>query len=190
MKRIDITCKPTGYDSTLDDLHIIQGNLKELSEENYLKLKNSIIQKGFFCPFFVWQHNSINNLMDGTQRKLTLVKMKDEGFHLPDKFPIVVIEAESYTDAKEKLLAITSQYGKITDQGLYEFISDVDIDGKDLKDSFSFDNINFNKFEMEFFDNKESSSDNDFVEDDKIKEKEIDENLKTDQVCPQCGYEF
>jgi len=177
---IEITCQSTGSISTLEDLHIIQDDLKDLTEGNYQKLKKSMLAKGFFAPFFVWKKDKANNLLDGTQRKLTLLKMKEEGIKIPDEYPIVLVNAENYQDAKERILAISSQYGKMTELGLNHFIEDIDISVDDLKEMFSFDSINLGDFrEIDIDSGDLGASD--------FNDAETKDDEKNQKLCPHCG---
>jgi hypothetical protein len=104
----------------LGSLVVIQGDLKELTEENYAKLRWRIENKGFDAPIFVWE----NMILDGTQRYRVLNKMLAEGWQLPEGLvPVCDIEAENLEEAKERLLGYVSQYGQVTEDGLYEFLN-------------------------------------------------------------------
>jgi DNA modification methylase len=109
----------------LGELTELQGELKDLLKNNYAKLKSQIEKKGFRIPVFVWVNPETNEnlLLDGTQRRRLLIK---ENMPLDTLLPVVYIEASSLEDAKETLLAITSQYGTITQEGLDTFAFDLD----------------------------------------------------------------
>lgn len=132
---IPITCDI--HDSAkIDDLVILQGNLKTLSEENYNKLKKQMVELGFSFPFFVWAHDGILEVLDGTHRKLAVKKMENEGYNFPDLFPIHKIHAKDKIEAKRKLLAVTSHYAKITPEGLDEFMVDTGWDYDYINENF------------------------------------------------------
>jgi hypothetical protein len=135
----------------LESLIPTQDQLKELSQDNYAKLKNEILSEGFSFPFFVWQHNNENRILDGHHRRLVLIKMREEGYEIPD-LPCAIVKANNEKEAARKLLAVTSQYAKITDQGLYEFMNKFDIEMNEIKDRFEFNDINMAYFESNFFD--------------------------------------
>lgn len=110
----------------VDQLVIIQGNLKELSETNYTKLHDLIVSKGFDSPIQIWEApDGTKQILDGTQRLRVLLKLKEEGYTIPD-IPIDIIYAENKKDAKERLLSKVSIYGKVTEEGLYEFTNEED----------------------------------------------------------------
>lgn len=133
--RIRITCK--GASSLpLDDLIEFQGELKRLSDEDYGKLKNTIIEEGFSFPFFIWKNKGQNYMIDGHQRKIALLKMVQEGWKIekPGKLPVVWVEAKNEKEAKKKVLLAMSQYGKYTEKSFMEFVeeSGLDLEGLSL----------------------------------------------------------
>ena len=69
--------------------------------------------------------------------------MEGEGIELPDEFPIVEIDAKNLNEAKRKVLAITSNYGTMTEDGLDDFLEGTDIEMEEVKVSFFFDAIDF-----------------------------------------------
>lgn len=144
-KTIHITCDGSGM-IDYRELEIIQGNLKELSKENYEKLKNQIVKHGFNDPVGVWK----GKVLDGTQRLLTVKQMVEkEGYILEGNIlPIDEIKAKNLKEAKAILLAHTSQYGKLTDDGLYEFIQDMDVD--EILPDLDLPDFDFDKFKDEW----------------------------------------
>jgi hypothetical protein len=128
----------------LDDLIPVQGDLKELTQENYLKLKSELLAEGFCSPFFVW-HNEQGRpeILDGHQRRTTLITMRDtDNIEMPDKFPCCEIKAPTRERAMKILLALTSQYGTITPEGLHKYL---------MKNDISVDEA-VNRFHMDKFD--------------------------------------
>jgi hypothetical protein len=97
----------------ISELEALQGDLKELSNANYVKLKNSIEKYGFFMPIAIWE----GAILDGHQRQFVMV---NEGWG-DTEVPIINIDAANLNEAKEKLLQISSQYGKIIREELDEF---------------------------------------------------------------------
>lgn len=115
-------------------LEPFQGNLKELTAREYNKLKKSLQENGVIVPFFVWQETG--KLLDGHQRQRVFMR---EGWHVD--VPVVYISADDVQDAKRKLLVISSQYGKVTQDGWDEFTFDLDDDW--LHDTVQFDALPF-----------------------------------------------
>ena len=83
-KTIEIKCS-TADRLDIDDILPLQGELKVLSEGNFKKLKDSIIQHGFLFPFFIWKDGDLNYTCDGHQRHIVLQRMKAEGIQLIHK---------------------------------------------------------------------------------------------------------
>jgi len=147
---------------SLDDLTIFQGNLKDLSDANYEKIKKSILDHGIISPWHIWNNKDKFNILDATQRTRALLKMRDEGYKIP-KVPVVFITAKSIAEAKRMVLALTSQYGNMTHDGLHEFINEAGISFDELKESFEFPEIDLAKFEAEFFESTDGNTDADEV---------------------------
>jgi len=196
VKKIKIECQ--GQELVdISELTPLQGNLKELSEINYNKLKNSILKYGFSFPAFVWRYENKKYILDAHQRLFTLKKMINEGYELQDnKIPVVYIQAVDKREAKEKLLQLNSQYGKITDEGMYEFINEIDseLNIEDLSKD-----LNLPDFDLDYFVDgwvnekgvEVDESEYSCLMDNEIREKEIDENsIKTSNECPNCGYKW
>lgn len=150
----------------------LQGNLKDLTAENYNKLKNVLLKRGFLIPFFIYHHTKFGNtaaeneeydyLLDGHQRQRVMISENMQ----PYMVPYIRIDAPSLTVAKEQLLEITSQYGTITQEGFDEFTAELP--------EFDIGDINFDA--LRFFEPEES------------KDGSHGENENHDLVCPECGH--
>lgn len=188
-KVIQIKC--TGADTLpLDQMAIIQGQLKELTEKAYEQLRNRMIELGFIAPIFIWKnpkpgkYEIPNCILDGTHRKLVLERMRDEeGWEVPD-LPIVWIEAKNMKEAKEKLLAITSQYARITVEGWDEFTYDLDVEN-------IIPNISLPDFKIPDM-TPTGDPDPDKAPEKKGPEQEPPSTSKGRIIhtCPSCGHEF
>lgn len=140
-KIIPITCTGTSAIS-ISDLVDLQGNLKSRSVEQIGKLRNQILKHGFSFPFFVWKDKKINYTLDGHGRTGVVKTLLEEGYlfkngsgETTDKLPCDFISAKDKKEAKEKLLALNSQFGKITEQGFNDFINELnfEIDFESIK---------------------------------------------------------
>src|SRR5215468_8568307 len=131
MQTIEIRCR-AAVNLSLNDLTPLQGGLKELSVASFQKLKQSILRHGITFPFFVWQSDGKSYILDGTQRDRVLKRMAEESYEIPP-LPCALIEARDKKDAAEKILLISSQYGRVTDEGLYEFLSTNELDFGELE---------------------------------------------------------
>lgn len=149
-KTIRIACKGSGT-LKLHELTVLQGDLKSLSRANYEKLRKEIETRGFSAPFFVWKSKDKKNyILDGTQRYGTLEKMQKDGYSIPD-LPIVEVTAKNQAEARRKLLAFASQYGKVDPEGLFEYMKVSEIDILELKESFDLQGVPLESFEVKYF---------------------------------------
>ena len=110
----------------LAELTEFQGGLKQRTDIDYDKIKLSICKYGFSFPFFVWKNGSKNYLLDGHGRFATLCKMQKDGYIIPD-LPCVKVECKDLKEAKQKLLRLNSQYGKMTKESVLEFAEDIEL---------------------------------------------------------------
>jgi hypothetical protein len=90
---VKINCK-AAIEIALQDITPLQGGLKELSEANFEKLKRSILKHGITFPFFVWQSDGNNYILDGTQRDRVLTRMTEEDYKVPP-LPCALIQAKT-----------------------------------------------------------------------------------------------
>ena len=100
---LEVTCDPSGKLDRVpfDQIEPFQGDLKSLSETEYGKLKQSMMEKGFVAPVFAWKNGGDTwKLLDGHQRVRILEREKWE---IDDGIPVVEISADNEKDAKEKL---------------------------------------------------------------------------------------
>jgi ParB-like chromosome segregation protein Spo0J len=56
--------------------------LKDQTERDVTKLKNSIVNNGFTSPFYIWADH--NYVIDGTGRQLALLELEKEGLEIPN----------------------------------------------------------------------------------------------------------
>jgi len=165
--KITIACK--GHTSIpVDELTEFQGNLKELSNVNAERLMKQIIEHGFSAPLFVWKHAGKNYILDGHQRLTVVRKMIKDGWECPE-LPCDIIEAKTKKEAKEKLLSYISQFGSVSDQGLFDFVG-LDLTFDELAE-YKFPDFNLDNFKNNFFDKD--------VEDKEDKKEKIDKFLIT-----------
>ena len=135
----------------LDLLTDFQGNLKDLAEEDYQRLKKDILDLGFSEPVSVWlSPDGTHNILNGHQRVKALRRMRDEGFAI-DGVPASMILAESLQQAKRKVLSLTSQFGRMTGQGLRDFIEEAQIPIQEINENYRFQEIDMPRFIEEFF---------------------------------------
>ena len=132
VKTISIKCE-TKDTMKLEDMTVLQGNLKARTGDDYAKIKKSILKYGFSFPAFIWveKKTKTNYLIDGTGRYSALKQMQEEGYIIPE-IPIVYIQAKDKAEAKNKLLRLNSQYGKMSKDSVLEFASDIELDFSEI----------------------------------------------------------
>jgi hypothetical protein len=127
---IHITCSGA-EELPLEALEDLQGNLKQRTEEDIIKILRSIRQYGFSFPFFYCSLDGHRYCMDGHGRIMALSIYCRLGGSLPS-LPCCRIEARDLKEAKNKLLRMNSRYGAINSEALLEFIDDLDLNPDDL----------------------------------------------------------
>jgi hypothetical protein len=139
-------------------------------------LKKSIEKHGFSIPVYTWIDDEGQKwLLDGTQRKHVL---ETEGWFTP--IPYLVIKAANMATAAERLLAITSQYGTITQEGLDEYIAKFELPEMEITELTNFDGV------FEFKIEKEPDPEFEPLEDDEKKDNRLD---RVNEIqCPECGF--
>lgn len=125
IQTISIKCE-TSEKLEIAEMTEMQGGLKERTDIDYDKIKLSICKFGFSFPFFIWKSGNKNYLIDGHGRFATLCKMQKDGYIIPP-LPVVYIQCKNKTEAKQKLLRLNSQYGKMTKESVLEFAEDIDL---------------------------------------------------------------
>lgn len=159
MPQIKIACTGAEF-LELNQLTEFQGELKTLSHENYIKLRGEILETGFAFPFHVWENDGLYFIIGGHQRKRTLLALRDEGFTIPP-LPVVWVYANTYADAKRRVLQDVSQYGTVERQGLYQFLVENKMPVEQLQARFDVPEFKLDipKFKNEFFDEPEAQKD-------------------------------
>lgn len=188
-KPINITCE-SAHSLPLGEIKELQGELKYINPKNLKKLKEQIKKHGFSVPFFIAEVGGENLLLDGHQRKRALEELSNDGYAIPERLPAVRIIAANIEEAKEKLLAITSQYGTIKEDGLLDFAADLEIDLGDAInfDAFSIDKVlaNLEKEGAIEVDDLEETQHNEDVEKPEKPERTREETV----TCPACQHQF
>ena len=161
---------------TIDRFEPFQGKLKNLTKDNYSRLKKQILDLGFSEPIGIWKDGDHNYILSGHQRYRTILQMVAEGYQC-DSLPVSIIEADSYKQAKLKVLSLAGQYGDLDDDGLYEFAVENEIQPVDLMAGYRFVSGEYDveKFVHSFFLDGE---------------KEKKEKARKPITCPSCGHLF
>ena len=143
---IRITCKVADF-LPVESIKEFQGNFKKRSKKEIEQIIVSILKFGFSFPFFIWHNEGRNWCMDGHGRILALAEMKkhyyalnkegklyikNESLPIMPDLPVVYIEAENETEAKQKMLRLNSTYGIIDLEGFQSFINGLEIEWGEL----------------------------------------------------------
>ena len=162
--------------ATLDivELRAFQGDLKTLSPANAKKLRRQILETGFSEPIAVWRQDGKYHVLNGHQRLTVLSSLREEGWNVPS-VPVCWVEAESEAQARHKVLALTSQFGSITSDGLSAFLELAELTRADLE-GFRFPEL------PEFVPHQEPEPPAEF--------KTVGEGIEVTYRCPKCSYEW
>jgi len=123
---------------SIKELIPTQGELKDLTEANYNKLKLSFEKHGFIFPISIWQDGDKNYLIDGHQRQRVITKEYGDV-----EVPVIKIPAKDIKEAAEILLKVTSQYGTITQEGLDTYIATYELPEAEIYEATHYDAISY-----------------------------------------------
>lgn len=144
-----VTCKSADT-IPLDKIIDFQGELKELNQKSYTKLKESILLHGITFPLSCWLSKNVYYDLDGHQRCKVLKRMRDEGYVIPD-IPVTLVDAKDKKEARKKLLLASSSYADITPQSLNNFLKDSGIDFEEVEDLIKIPDLDMNAFRKQFY---------------------------------------
>lgn len=136
-----------------EDMYILQGDLKDLSKENYDKLRKVIIEDGISENQVVWPNpkNKKYAILNGSQRFRVYGNLIKEGYNL-SKVPVTKVQAKDEQEAVKICLTLASQYGDVNDDGLYALADRYKIDFAFLEGKTRYVEIDLEKFKSEYFD--------------------------------------
>lgn len=98
------------------------------------KLTNSLLKYQFVDPFKVWENDGVVYCLDGKHRFEDLISLSKTGIKIPNLLPAVFIDCADKIEAAELVLVYSSNYAKITADGMFAFIKDNNIPFEPLKD--------------------------------------------------------
>jgi len=185
---IHITCDPEMQQDRvrLDELEDFQGELKALSGAAAGEFRQNLLSLGYSFPTCVWHGHKL--ILDGHQRNKVLRELLAEGYTLIDvdgvstvSVPVSWVMADSEQQARKKVLAAVSQYGKVSDTGLADFLQVGDLDWPDVQGM-----VDLPDFDAEAF--AEFNASPDFEPEAADEQPRLDK--RTPVTCPECGHEF
>jgi hypothetical protein len=145
--RVEVTGKEL---VPIEKLEPFQGALKHIEKTEYENLRANLLEHGISFVVHAWKNKGRFYIIDGHQRVFTMSQMKEiEGFEIPD-IPIAEVKAKSFEEAKRKVLAAASQYGKMTRESLATYLKENDIPFDEVVSKFHFPEIDYAKMMEEF----------------------------------------
>jgi hypothetical protein len=133
-------------------------NFKTLYKKEYDKLKASLLKNNFIEPFRVWQKEDEMYCLDGYHRKLILQDLLTDGYAIPEMLPAIYVDCKNKKQAAQFVLVFSSQYAKVSDQGLYEFVTDYKLGFDDFGDFSDLPYLDLEAFKVGYMDNDENKS--------------------------------
>lgn len=184
-KQIRIACEGA---SSLpwEEVVPFQGKLKILHREQFDKLRGQILNTGFSAPLIIWRNDGKYFLMDGHQRLIVIKHLvQKEGYDCPP-LPVAWVEAANMQEAYRKCLSIASQYGRVDQEGLKDFMDAGGL-GAEVVDEFNFQEVESEEFQEEYFGDDGSEEEEQPPNKD---ENKTPEKMPAAHKCPSCGHEF
>lgn len=130
---------------------IQQPNFKDIEPEAVHKLKASILQNNFAQPFYVWEDaDGVLFCLDGKHRTLMLEELLKEGHEVPYLLPATFIHCDNKKEAAKLVTIYSSIYARVNQQGLFDFLTEYEIDFSDIKDHIDLPDFSTEKFEQKF----------------------------------------
>jgi hypothetical protein len=123
-------------------------HFKKATEDQYAKLKASIVANNFIQPLIVWQEKDKSPVysLDGRYRIECLNQLEEEGYQIPKELPAAFIKCKDIHDAGHLSLLYSSIYFKFDMHGLFNFIEMFELDYSKLDIDASIPEIEWDKF--------------------------------------------
>jgi len=146
---------------------------KELTKENYEKLRQSIINNNFVMTFSVWDSGDGIYIIDGVHRYKVLDLLEKDGYNIPEKLSCTFIDCKDKKEASKLVLIYSSVYAKPQEDGLYEFLNTSGFDFNEIKNEIDLPDLDLKRFELGYF-----------------KELDVNQSALKKITCPNCNFEF
>jgi len=167
---IPITCS-SSHTIEISQMRPIQGNLKSRTREQLLKLRSLILKYGFSFPIYLWYDGVDYYTLDGHGRDYICKGLIEDGFKFKHKngevnesLPAVLIDAKNRVEAKEKLLAVNSSFGKITEEGLSAFLfeENLELNLAEMKELLELPEVDLIEIEQKLLQDVEEESEKEY----------------------------
>jgi hypothetical protein len=143
---------------------IQEENFKELEANEKARLKASFLKNGFADPFKVWEDDkAVQWCLDGKHRCQMLEELCSSDVEVPLLLPANFMDCKNRKEAAALVLVYSSQYARITQQGLFDFVAKNDLDYFEMKEQISIPELSLERFEQkfDFFNVNETAEDED-----------------------------
>lgn len=136
----------------LSKLRPIQGDLKELSNEDFVLLRTKILS-GVRFVLHIWKEKETDDhwwIIDGHGRDIVFNHLvRNEQYEEP-RVPCAVVKASNLEQAKRLVLDSSSTFHRIRPEGLRDYMVDLNMSPIDLKEHRLLE-VNVPMFTREFF---------------------------------------
>lgn len=131
---------------------IQQPNFKDISVDDMHAIKASLLSNNFAQPFYVWEDESDMSVycLDGKHRTLALEELIKEGYEVPYSLPATFIRCEDKKEAAKLVIIYSSIYAKVSQQGLFDFLKEYEIEMSEIKGEISLPEFSVPRFEQKF----------------------------------------
>lgn len=148
------------------ELQFVQNeNFKEFEPDAKHKLKSSIIGNNFTTPFYVWEDPSgIRWCLDGKHRTILLEELISEGVQVPYQLPATFIDCPDKKAAAKLVLLFSSQYARVTQEGMFDFLKLNDLDFSELKGEIDIPDFSELRFEQKFSFTEDLQSEDELID--------------------------
>lgn len=157
----------------ISDVNVWEKNPRNIKTKDFERLKRQIKELGIYKPLICVRENGRFVTLGGNMR---LRALKDMGI---EEIDISIVKAETEAQRIKYALSDNDRAGEYDEQQLaelvYPHIEEINLEDfkVDLGYSVSIKNV-LEEFGPDFI----------------PKEKEVDENLPTENECPKCGYKW
>ena len=130
---------------------IQQDNFKDFDPDAAHKLKASILGNNFTQPFYVWDDpEGTIFCLDGKHRTKMLEQLIVEGHNIPYLLPATFVDCKDKKEAAKLVTIYSSIYARVSQQGLFDFLKEYEIEFSDLKGQIDLPEFSFDRFEQKF----------------------------------------
>lgn len=124
---------------------------KDISQEAFQKIKESIKNNNFVESFKAWKNGKKVYCLDGYHRCKALKELEQEGYEVPEEMPTDFLKCSSKNDAAKLVTIYSSIYAKTTGEGLYQFLKDYDLNFDELQSEIDIPNIDLDAFSEDYY---------------------------------------